>query len=83
MPRQIKMTEEDKRWRAESDARTLADAQRIAEDKTRLSAAKKEAARMAADAAKSVSTFSSVAQIVSNQKSEPKPKEPKRKALKK
>ena len=36
-------TQEEKRWKAEQDARTLADAQRIKEDKPRLNAAKQVA----------------------------------------
>lgn len=38
-----KMTAEEKKWRAEDDARTLARYQELLQDKTRLNAAKKEA----------------------------------------
>lgn len=57
-----KMTKEEKQWRAQDDAHTLAAAQQIAEDKTRLAAAKQEAARMASDAAKRAQQLVSVAQ---------------------
>lgn len=47
-----KMTAEQERWRAEDDARTLAYAQEIAEDKSRLTKAKRAAQKMASDTAK-------------------------------
>lgn len=40
------MTAEEKRWRAESDARTLVDAEKIRTEKARLGAALKEITRM-------------------------------------
>ena len=42
-----KMTAEEKKWRAESDAHTLAEAESILSDKGLLSAAKREAQRLA------------------------------------
>ncbi len=45
-----KMTAQEKQWRAEDDARTLAEAGVILQDKTRMSAAKKAAQTMAAEA---------------------------------
>jgi hypothetical protein len=42
----------DKKWQAECDARTLAEAERIKADKQRASKAKKAAVSMANDAAK-------------------------------
>jgi len=56
-----KLTAEQKRWRAESDAQTLAEAETIASDKTRLGAAKKEATRMAQAAAERAQNFVKVA----------------------
>jgi len=47
-----KMSAEEKKWQAESDARTLAEAEVIGSDKGRLSEAVKAAARLAADAMK-------------------------------
>ena len=41
------MTEEDKRWQAESDARTIAEAAGIREDQHRYAAAQAAAKRMA------------------------------------
>ena len=45
------LTADDKRWQAESDARTLMDSQVISSDKRRLSAAIKAAKRMAKEKA--------------------------------
>lgn len=39
----MKMTQEEKEWRAQSDLRTLRDAEEIRNDKSRLEAAMKEA----------------------------------------
>lgn len=69
-----KLTAEEKRWRAEQDAHTLAEAQRIAEDRGRLGAAKKEAARMASDAAKRANTLVKVAKTPTAKKAKPKAK---------
>lgn len=41
------MTMDERRWRAEDDARTLAEAERIKEDAARMTAAKEAAKRMA------------------------------------
>lgn len=57
-----KMTKEQKQWRAQDDAHTLAAAQQIAEDPARLKLAKNEAARMASDAAKRAQQLVTVAQ---------------------
>lgn len=43
----LKLTAQDKRWRAEDDARTLATANVIQDDPTRLTAAKRAAIRIA------------------------------------
>ena len=56
-----KMTKEQKQWRAQDDAHTLAAAQQIAEDPARLKLAKTEAARMASDAAKRAQQLVTVA----------------------
>ena len=42
----------DQQWRAESDARTLMEAEQIKADRTRLGAAKKHAQKLANDATK-------------------------------
>jgi len=47
----IAMTAQDRKWEAESDARTLMDSQVISGDKRRLSAAIKAAKRMAKEKA--------------------------------
>jgi len=47
----------EKEWQAESDARTLAEANRIIEDKNRLSAARKAAERLAKDVADSLTAL--------------------------
>lgn len=44
-----KMTSLEKKWRAESDARTLAEAQQILKDKARSKAAKNAAMNLAKD----------------------------------
>ena len=44
-----KMTAMEKKWRAESDARTLAEAQKILQDKARSKAAKTAAMNLAKD----------------------------------
>lgn len=44
-----KMTAQEKKWRAESDARTLAEAQKILQDKARSKAAKSAAMNLAKD----------------------------------
>lgn len=43
----ITLSAEEKRWRAEDDARTLAEAERIKEDKARMDAAQAAAKKMA------------------------------------
>lgn len=45
-----KMTKEDKKWRAQCDARTLADAEAIKTDKARLKLAQMKAKEMAKEA---------------------------------
>jgi hypothetical protein len=54
MPKASPMTAMDKRWQAESDARTLIEAEKIKADRTRLKNAKTHAANQARDAAKVV-----------------------------
>lgn len=44
------LSKEEKKWRAESDASTLAEAEAIKSDKSRLKAAAAEARKMAKDA---------------------------------
>lgn len=52
-----KMTADEKKWRAESDARTLAEAQKILQDNARSKAAKKAAMTMAKDLEKSATNM--------------------------
>jgi len=42
MPKAIKMSEEEKRWRAEDDARALKAYAELVKDKARMAAAKKQ-----------------------------------------
>lgn len=56
-----KLTKEQIQWRAQDDARTLAEADMISTDKKRLGAAKKEATRMAQAAAERAQNFVRVA----------------------
>lgn len=53
-------TKEDKRWRAESDARTLAAAEEIKRDKVRVRAAMKEALRLAQEVSKQAADLKKV-----------------------
>jgi hypothetical protein len=73
-----KLTAEEKRWRAESDAHTLAAAEEIANNKARLNAAKKEARRMAQAAIDQANKYVKVTKTPTAKK-RPKPK-PKAKA---
>jgi len=57
----VSMAAEDKRWREESDVRTLAEAEKIKTDKTRFNAAAKRAKVMAADAMKEANAVKKVA----------------------
>ena len=77
-----KLTAEQKRWQAEDDARVLASAQRIAEDPARLRMAKKEAARMASETAKSAQRLVKVAKTPVAKKAAAK-KKPKKRAPRK
>lgn len=77
-----KMTAEEKRWRAQSDAHALAEAQRIAEDPSRLKMAKQEAARMASETAKSAQRLVKVAKTPSAKKKAAKKKAAKKRAPK-
>lgn len=62
------MTAEDKKWRAESDARTLAEAEEIRADKNRLSMAIAAARRLYKEALKQANMKAKVA----NYKSPPR-----------
>lgn len=52
-----KLSTEEQRWRAEGDARTLAEAQKILADKKRYSAARNAALNMAKDLEKSANNM--------------------------
>ena len=56
-----KQTQQDKKWQAESDARTLAEAEEIKRSASRRTAAKREARQMAKDVAKQVQNLKKVA----------------------
>ena len=60
------VTAEDKRWRAESDARTLAEATVIQKDAQRMKAATEAAARMAEEQRKEAAAMTSVARRKGN-----------------
>lgn len=51
----------DKRWKAQNDARTLAEAESILADKARRKAAATEAKKMAKEVSKQVKVFSKIA----------------------
>ena len=61
MAAQPSLTAQDKKWRAESDARTLAESQVIMQDPSRLTAAAKQAQIMAAQQAKEAKAMAKVA----------------------
>ena len=69
-----KMTKEEKEWQAESDAHTLATAEEIALDKSRLAAAKKKATDMAQAAVKTANRYVRVAKTPAAKKAAPKAK---------
>lgn len=54
-------TRQDRKWQAESDARTLAEAEEIKRSAGRRNAAKREARQMAKDVAKQVQNLKKVA----------------------
>ena len=56
-----KMTAQDKEYMAKDDVRTLAEAERIKSDATRMSAAKKMAGRMAEEAKKNADAMANIA----------------------
>lgn len=64
----VKQTQQDKKWQAESDARTLAEAEEIKRSASRRSAAKREARQMARDVAKQVQNLKKVARSVPRKK---------------
>ena len=55
-----KLSIQERQWRAEDDARTLARATEIKEDKTRLRAATSAAKKLAKDAQKEASEYKSI-----------------------
>ena len=64
----IAMTAQDRKWEAESDARTLMDSQVISSDKKRLTAAVKAAKRMAAEKAEEAKAMKGVAKKKTKEK---------------
>ena len=66
MPKTNKLSADEKRWRAEEDARTLAEARVIADDPGRLVGAKRAALRMAEEEKDRASAMNSVAKIKPN-----------------
>jgi len=80
-----KMTAEDKAWMAKEDARTLAEAETIKGDKSRMGAAKQAAASMADEAKKRADAMTVVANGsmgMMNGKSGPSPAPVKKKGSK-
>lgn len=57
----VRLTVEQKRWREEDDVRTLANAEKIKADSSRMSAAKKRAKIMADEAEKEANAVRNVA----------------------
>jgi hypothetical protein len=57
----VSMVASEKRWREESDVRTLAEAEKIKSDRKRVGAAKKRAKVMAADAQREANAVKKVA----------------------
>lgn len=58
-----KLTNEEKKWRAQDDARQMAHVDEIVSDPKRLAAAQAEAATMAEDAVKTANRFVKVAKL--------------------
>ncbi len=58
------LTAEDKKWEAESDARTLSEAQIIAGDEPRMTAAKKAAEELAEKDRKNAAALDNVGQSI-------------------
>lgn len=75
-----KMTKEEKEWQAEQDAHTLAAAEEIATNKSRLTAAKKKATDMAQAAVKTANRYVRVARTPTAKKAAPKRKPKAKKA---
>ena len=69
----ISISAQDKKWQAQNDAHTLAEAQTIMSDKTRLNAAAKQAVKMAKNSEKKTVAMKKVATKVQT-KATPKPK---------
>ncbi len=70
---QPRMTAQDRKWQAESDARTLAESQVIMTDPKRLAAAAKQAQIMAEKQAKEAKAMAKVATKAPNKSASPKP----------
>ena len=56
----VKMSAQDKKWQAEQDARTLADAEEILKNRSRRSAAATAAKKLAVDAQNQVKKYNRV-----------------------
>lgn len=67
----MKLTAEDKKWRARSDLDTLIQAKKIEADKSRMSAAKKEAKLLAKEKMKEAKD---VQRLATNKRATSKPK---------
>lgn len=63
-----KQTQQDKKWQAESDARTLAEAEEIKRSASRRAAAKREARQMAKDVEKQVKNLKKVSRATPRKK---------------
>lgn len=66
MPTTKRLTKQEREWRSEDDARTLANAKVIVNDPARLVGAKGAAARMAEDDKKEASALDDVAKLKPN-----------------
>ena len=74
-----KMTKEEKEWRARDDAHTLAMADEITNDKSRLALAKKEANKIAKATAERAQKFQKVAKTKVAKKRAAKKRAPRKK----
>lgn len=64
----VKQAQQDKKWQAESDARTLAEAEEIKRSAGRRQAAVRRAKQMAKDAQKQVQNLKKVARVAPRKK---------------
>ena len=64
----VKMTVQDRKWRAQDDARTLEQAEIIKSDRTRLGAAKREAKSMVTERQEQLNSIKKIAKTTVRKK---------------